>query len=285
MRLFLNHTFDPLNKKDVSLALNMLLNQTPQDCESARAWFGLFHEVSCALSESKSILELNTARDFKNKTHGKKLKKFEEEILGQVAAARSQLMDIYLNSPFRDSMHEDNPERIVQDLNLRKNLSHATVSQLKQKETEILKRYKNFTQNAQTIWDGKVTPISVVAGKFSDPNPKIREQSFESYWSFIEKNEETYQNLFEDLLQNRKQQAKACGFKNYADFAFCELGRVDYGAQECVQFRQSILNKTTPLLSFLAHEQKRSLGTKTLLPWDAHIWPSMMPSKDPACGN
>ena len=106
-RLYLSEKFNALNKNDVQNLIQNLLSNIPHDSQSAANWFGLFHEASCAISETQTLLELNLSLDFNNKSHEKKLKEFEENILSCLLSARAKLMDIYIHSPFKKAMYSN----------------------------------------------------------------------------------------------------------------------------------------------------------------------------------
>ncbi len=46
--------------------------------------------------------------------------------------------------------------------------------------------------------------------------------------------------LFDKLLARRQQVAVNAGFENYRDYKFRELGRFDYGPEDCFRFHEAV---------------------------------------------
>lgn len=284
-RIYLSESFNALDKNDVKLMLNRLSSEIPNDFKSAANWYGLFHEASCAISEAHTMLELNLSFNIHDNSAEKKLIEFEEHILSQLLNIRSDLMDIYMNSPWRSAMHLYDNNRVLQDLKIRRKYTSQAISGLQIEENQIIRDYKKFTHSATTRFEGRETPVSAVIGKLNDNHAEVRKSAFLSYWNFVKENEDKYQDLFEALIINRKKQAEVVGAQDYIEIAFAELGRIDYGKAECQEFRNSIYHEVIPIINDLAKFQKESLKTPDLSPWDTAFWPDLMPSKLPANGN
>jgi oligoendopeptidase F len=284
-RIFLDKNFDPLNQKHVKQLIAFLQSEVPNDFQSASVWYGVFHEASCAISEAHVRLELNLNLQNQNTSAEKTLAKFEEEVLSQLLSARSHLMQIYMESPWRNAMHLYDHERILQDLQVRKKYSSPDLTALQLEESKIIREYKKFTYSAQILYLGQKISVSAIVGKIHDFDKTVREAAFISYWNFIKENEEKFQDIFHRLLINRKNQANRVKIKNYTELAFCELGRIDYGPHECFILRHSITKTVIPLIEKFSHLQKKSLKTDFIAPWDISIWPDLLPQENPAKGD
>ena len=284
-RIFIDEKFNPLDKNDVRHLLARLSTEIPFDFKSAANWYGLFHEASCAISEAHTILELNLSFNISDIVAEKKLVEFEENILSQLLNIRSELMDTYMTSPWRNSMHLYDNDRIIKDLNIRRKYTSTAISKLQIEENQLIRDYKKFSHSAKTLFEGRTTPVSVVIGKLNDNDPYTRKSAFLTYWNFVKDNEEKYQEIFEKLLINRKEQAATVQADDYTDIAFAELGRMDYGKEDCAEFRNSIYHEVIPVVKDLSIRQKESLKSDCIAPWDISIWPDLMPEKLPANGN
>ncbi|WP_186649717.1 M3 family metallopeptidase [Fluviispira vulneris] len=284
-RVYLSENFDPLNKNDVKEVIAKLNADIPNSFKSAGDWYGLFHEASCAISEAQTILELDLYFDTKNTEAEAKLNDFEENILSPLLIARSDLMDIYMSSPWRNAMHTYDNGRIFTDFKIRRKFTNQKISLLQIEENQHIREYKKFVNAAKTKFDDRILPISVVVGKLNDNDPKIRKSAFFSYWNFVKDNENFYQDNFSALLENRTKQAQSVQAKNYIEVAFSELGRIDYGEKECKELRDSIHRASLPLIEKLAFGQKESLQTNSIKPWDISIYPKLMPEKKPVNGD
>jgi oligoendopeptidase F len=85
---------------------------------------------------------------------------------------------------------------------------------------------------------------------------------------------ELLNNLFTDLVTKRNQVALNAGFPNYRDYRFKELGRFDYGPEDCFQFHEAVKLHVLPLVNQIYEKKKKKLGLDTLRPWDAEAEPA-----------
>ena len=284
-RYFLQATFDASNPTHVQEVLLNLSKNSPASFRAAHQWYGLFQEASAAISEVHTQLELAVQLDTGDREAEEKLRLFDEHILSQMLLIRGELMDIYLSSPWKHAMHPDDRERIRQDFNFRRKFANPAISELQIAENQHVRDYRAFINNKETEFGGRNTALSVIIGKLADNNAETRKQAFLAYWGFIHSQETKLQALFQNLLQNRIQQAELLGIESYVPLAFAELGRIDYGTAECEQFRKSIATAVVPAITELSRHQIKNLGTQKLMPWDSNAWPQLMPHQNPAGGN
>jgi len=282
---FLSSDFDAENETHVTRVIQDLKKFPPSDFESASRWFGTFVELSDATNEVQTRLELLFSLESNNQESIERLQNFEQKILSLLIASRADLMDIYLSSPWRGSMHADDREKIKGEILLRRRHANAELVPLQIEENQLVREFKTFSANATCLFFGRQTPLGVVIGKMNDPRPEIRREAFLSHWRRISESREWLENLFTNLLKNRLMQAKAAGAKHYVELCFSDLGRLDYTPADCATFRASIQKSITPLVSHLQFRQLLSLGTPTLRPWDINTWPRLTPHDLPAQGD
>lgn len=240
-----------MNQKSFIKKILFLKNHIPRDLKSARHWFKCFHDLSCSISETHTLLELKTSQNFKNQKAIKKLSAFEEKFLLKVEECKNDLLEIYLNASSQFGIYEN--KILKENLKQQQKLSNSEMQRLRFEQVKIIKNYENFIQKSQIAFEGS---------------------TFCSKWNFIQKNESAYQNIFDNLLQNRKRQAQASDLKNYTQVAFIELNRTDYGIKECQMLRNSILKKIVPL------------PRKSIFPWEENSEDKTYgPFKHPAKGN
>lgn len=284
-RCYLPRDFDPYKESNVTRILNRLTQHPPTHFTQAADWFGLFHELSCCVSQAHVLLEVQCQQDVRNQRAKQALQTFEGQILTQVMACKKHLMSLYLDSPFILSMHPYDGGRAAKDLAARKQFAHPHVIQLQQEESKLARLYKEKVNEKRVDWQGKQVPLATVGGQKNHPDPVVRKQAFFLYWQVFRHCEQEFQDIFDALLRNRRDQAQCAGVTHYADIAFAEMGRLDYGLSQCAQFRSAILDVTVPVLKDLSVPQLKSLQASSLAPWESHLWPHLLPENAPAQGN
>jgi oligoendopeptidase F len=81
-------------------------------------------------------------------------------------------------------------------------------------------------------------------------------------------------DLYNQLIQKRNQEAINAGFESYTDYRFKELGRFDYTKQDCYNFHEAVKQHVLPLVNIIYQKKKEKLGLDTLRPWDIDAEPT-----------
>lgn len=281
--------FDAFNPHDVEDVLCYLEKNVPNDFRSAHNWYTLFQELSSEITEVQNRLELDLQRNTEDRTLASKLQTFEEQILAKVLLSRTKLMDTYLNSPWRTSMHSDDHGRVAKDFIERRKYLNEKIVPLQLQENEIIRKYRSFIANTMVNFEGRSVPLTVVTGKMSHPFEEVRKEAFDAYWNTIYEKEGQLQKIFDELLENRKEQTRVVGARSYSELAFADLSRLDYNAHDCEKFRASILETVVPVIEELSKLQAQSFPTDRkpgkIKPWNAQVWPETFPQRDPCDGN
>lgn len=283
-RVFLVDGFDPENSTHVAQVLHDLKSE-PNDFASAHIWFERFSELSDAISQIQTQLDLYLALNVDDTTLKERIAEFESRVLSQVMASRAELMDIYLKSKWRGAMHADDGSKLAREVNLRRKFTHPKLADLHIEENSLVREYKEFTAHCHCDFQGRSTPIGVVIGRLNDAKSEIRRSAFEAYWSKVNESSKYLDDLFSRLLSNRIAQAELAGARSYTELCFLDLGRFDYSPIHCQQLRESILTTIVPIVTNLQAKQLLSLGTGSLKPWDVNFWPKFSPSEKPCHGH
>lgn len=283
-RVRLNPDFNAENKENVAAVL-ALLKVEPDNFATAREWYDRFSELSDAISETQTQLDLLLSLNMDDARTKSRIAQFESNILSQIMTARADLMDIYLQSAWRGSMHSDDRQKLAHEVKLRRKYAHPQLTELQIEENSLVREFKDFSAHAHCDFQGRTTPMGVVVGKLNDARSEIRKNAFEGYWKKMRDSSEYLDELFTRLLKNRISQAEISGASSYTELCFLDLGRFDYSANDCRNFRESILSAIVPMVSNLQSKQLLSLGTPTLKPWDVNFWPRFSPSEQPCRGD
>ena len=276
--------FDPECEGDVATVLDQL-RQEPDSFASARVWYERFSQLSDAISEIQTQLDLLLSLNVDDIRSKERITHFETKILSQVMTARAELMDTYLNSVWRGSMHADDKQKLADEVRLRRKYTHPKLANLQIEENTLVREFKDFSAHTQCDFQGRTTPLGVVVGKLNDARSEIRKNAFEGYWKKMHESSVYLEGLFTRLLKNRMAQAEVAGAASYNELCFLDLGRFDYDAQDCRTFRESIRSTIVPMVSNMQSKQLLSLGTDSLKPWDANFWPKFSPSERPCQGD
>ena len=284
-RLFLWKNFNPRDTKDIEKVLNSLKNCPPNSFRDAWRWFHLFQETSNAVTEVQNLLELKTLRVANEPVFQQELQEFESNIFRRLLESRQELMDVYMSSPFRSSMHPDDNGRIMEEFRVREPFVKPELATLQVEENNLIREYRSYIYNSRVDYDGRSLSLSTVVGKLSSTEEHIRKSAFITVGKFYQKNATTLERLFSELLENRNAQAEVCSLGSYAPIAFADLGRFDYGVEECATFRKGIEKELSQKFGDIEAAQCHSLGQTSIKPWNINTFPSLIPQSPPCGGN
>ena len=110
--------------------------------------------------------------------------------------------------------------------------------------------------------------MSELSSFFSDPDRAIRKGAHEAYEEFFVTHEQDFDNLYDQLVHLRHQQAQNLGFDNYVDYGDRLMNRWSYDRDALRAFRQFIIEEVVPINQTLYRRQKERLGVDTLLHYD-----------------
>ncbi len=107
------------------------------------------------------------------------------------------------------------------------------------------------------------------AAKFLESSDRnVREEAYRKINERRLQDKEALNDLFNQLMAKRNAVAANTGYSNYTDYRFKELGRFDYGRNECYAFHEAVKQHVVPLVSLIHQKKKEKLGLDILRPWD-----------------
>ena len=279
-----NTAFDPTQSDQVQEALSALIKSAPSGPHEAQKWYECFQEISEAVIECHSQLELAVHLDVTSKKASDALKNFESKILVHLLHSREALSQIYIESPWRHSMHSDDKGRLLADTQRRLSLTSNKLTELQLKETELVRKYKDFSHNLTATWEGRSVPLSLVNGYMSHSLESLRKEAFFVYWNTLKNHAFDLSSLFVQLVSIRKKLATEAGFASYAEYSFVETGRNSYKPQQCKQLTSVLRNHQSQYLEPLL-EQQRGLGFNPSLPWNFSALSAQLGARSPCGGD
>ena len=141
-------------------------------------------------------------------------------------------------------------------------------------EIQLLNEQYAEINGAMTIEvDGKELTFQQASKMLQSNDRSLRENIYRKMVNRRLQDTDTLDELFNKQLALRHKMALNCGYSNYRDFRFREMGRYDYTVQDCFTFHESIATEVVPEHNALYVELKKELGVDPLRPWDMDIIP------------
>lgn len=123
-----------------------------------------------------------------------------------------------LSSPFRKQLESDFPATLFLFAEDQLRLLDDSVIELKQQENEAISQYSQLIASAELDFDGKKRTLAELSAFFTVPDRKTRKSAQAVYESFFVAHEQEFDNIYDQLVKVRHQQAQKLGFKNYVEY-------------------------------------------------------------------
>lgn len=138
-----------------------------------------------------------------------------------------------------------------------------------QSELSVMQQQFGVISSKMTVTiNGQEYTLQQAAKFLENPDRNLREEAYRKIQERRLQDKESLNELFNQLTAKRNQLAKNAGFDSYIDYRFKELGRFDYGKQECYSFHEAVKQHVLPLVKIIYEKKKEKLGLDTLRPWD-----------------
>jgi oligoendopeptidase F len=138
----------------------------------------------------------------------------------------------------------------------------------------IQQHYGTITGKMMVTVDGQEYTLQQATKFLESHNRNKREEVYRKIQDRRLEDTTALNDLYNQLIEKRNQEALNAGFKNYRDYRFKELGRFDYTKEDCYQFHDAVKLHVLPLVNIIYQKKKQKLGLDTLRPWDVDAEPA-----------
>ena len=144
-----------------------------------------------------------------------------------------------------------------------------------QAELSVLKQQYGVISGKMTVtMNGQEYTLQQASKFLQSHDTSVREEVYRKIQERRLQDKDALNELYNQLIQKRTQEAINAGFSNYRDYRFKELGRFDYTKEDCFAFHEAVKLHVLPLVNVIYEKKKKKLGLDTLRPWDIDAEPS-----------
>ena len=267
-RHFLPETFSVTDWIIVEPYFINLLEREIGSKKELEQWLTDISELEAIISEDACWRQIRMTCDTENKELEQAFIYFMMEIQPKAQPYADKLNKKLIDCPFTKEL--DQKKFFTYLRTVKKNID------LFREENIPLQAELNVLQQQFSLLSGKMS-VEVngkeytlqQATKFLENNDRsLRESVYKKIGGRRLQDKEELNGLFTALIEKRNQLAINAGFSNYRDYRFTEMGRFDYGKEDCFQFHEAVKQHVLPLVNELYEKKKKKLGVDTLRPWD-----------------
>jgi oligoendopeptidase F len=258
----------PQTWEDVEPTFSELLQRPIHSVQDLSQWIAERSDLEAHLSETICWAYIQLSADSQNQAANQRYQYAIQHILPKLGPLEQSLNEKLVHSPFLQELDTDRYEIYLRNtlssvaLFQETNINLHTEVQLKNKE------YARIFSQMMIGMDGKQMTLQQANTILEEPNRKRRRHIYHKINRRILQDTAQLDELFDELLQKRHAIAQNAGLNNYRDYAFQELCRFDYDAEDCEDFHRAVKAEILPILNELYQSRKQNLQVNQLRPWD-----------------
>ena len=178
------------------------------------------------------------------------------------------IYDALLESPFRHELEAQLGTQFFKLIECEKNAFSPEIIADLQEENRLASDYDKLLATAVIEFQGEEYTLSGL-GKFTqDKDRAVREAALTARYAFFEENEETLDDLYDQLVQIRGRIAKKLGFNSFTELGYVRMKRTDYNPTDVANFRKQVREIIVPVATAIHEKQRVRLGLDKLRYFD-----------------
>lgn len=237
-------------------------------------WLRNMSELEAVIGEDAAWRQIRMTCDTENKELEKAFEFFVLEIQPKIQPYADKLNRKLVESPFTKELDQELYFTYLRGVKKSIELFREENIPL-QAETAVMAQQYGVISGKMTIEvNGKEYTLQQAAKFLEHPDRNFREQVYRKIQERRMQDKDQLNELYSNLLQKRHQIALNAGFANYRDYKFEEMGRFDYGKEDCFQFHDAARTHILNIVNFLYDRKRQKLGLDMLRPWDLEAEPA-----------
>ena len=140
-----------------------------------------------------------------------------------------------------------------------------------QEENRLSSKYSKLIASAKIDFDGKELNLSQMVPYTQSKDRNARIEAAKKVAQFFAENQDEFDNIYDSLVKVRTRMAQKMGYKNFVEFGYKQLPRLEYDAKMVEGYRKQVLENIVPLHTELRERQKKRLGVEKLKFYDEAI--------------
>lgn len=259
--------------EDVESYFKELLGRPINSGEDLEKWLKDMSELEALLSEDICWRQIRMTRDTTNKEYEEAFNYFCMEIQPKIQPYAFQLNKKLVESPYAKNLDQDKFFTYLRSVRNSIELFREENIPLKAELAVLQQKYGAITGRMTIEVNGQEYTLQQASKFFENPDRTFRREVYHKINERRLQDKDALNDLFDQLIDKRNQEAKNAGFENYRDYKFRELNRFDYTREDCFAFHESVRKYVMPLANELYEEKRKKLGLNDLRPWDLDAEP------------
>lgn len=175
---------------------------------------------------------------------------------------------VLLASPFQEELRAHFPKTLFLIAKNKLTVCSDKTIDLRTKENQLISAYGNLLGGAEVEFNGEKLTLPQLERYYQSKDRSIRKAATLVYSQFLEKNENEFDRIYDELVNVRTEMAHLLGYNNYVEMAYVIMNRFDYSREMLEGYRKEVLASVVPLTQKLYGKQAIRLGVDELKNYD-----------------
>ncbi len=232
--------------------------------------FKKFETLKVDFQTQFTLASIRHSIDTKDEFYAQEITYWDENIPA-VQNVIAQVATLVLSSPYKQELMTHYPKPYFQMLENTEKVFDESIMEELQLENKLSTEYDKLIAGAEIEFDNKTLTLAQLTPYTQSPDRDIRKAATEASWNFFKENEETLDNLYDQMVKVRTKMAKKLGFETYTEMGYLRMNRLDYNQDMVANYRQQILDEVVPVAQKLYKRQAERLGLDQLAYYDTSL--------------
>lgn len=161
---------------------------------------------------------------------------------------------------FKKELEEQTGSLFFTNLEIALKSFSPAVMELQQKENALVTEYEKLLASAKIDFEGETLNLSELQKHTISRDRATRKGAWEKAAEFYLENATRLDEIFDELVKNRTEQAHRLGYENYVQLGYNRLGRNCYGPDAVKKYRDQIVRDLVPMIQKIKARQAKRLG-------------------------
>ncbi len=264
------HDFDTLQQK-----IEVLLEEF-NATESTAQLLSIFQQINQMQTDFRTAYHLAyvlSMRNLSDESHKEKLQ-YCQKNYAKFMRLLSRFHQLILKHPKRTEMEKKLGKqyfvRITQSSSANPSTSKSIASYI-EKERQLKNEYRQKTSGQKIAYKGTEMSLSEVGKEAASMDRNIRREAINTLMDFRLKNAPELEEIFENLVKVRHEQAVGLGYNNFAERGYVLRQRQGYELKDIEYLNGLIRQYFTPLWTTIQAQKPKRLGLEKIEYWDKHL--------------
>lgn len=193
---------------------------------------------------------------------------FFDENTPQFQAVTTEFYRKILSSPLRENLEQKWGKQLFTIAESKLKIFKPEILEDLQEENKGSSEYTKIKAAAVIEINDKAYNLSGLFPLESGDDRETRKKAALAKWAFFEKNSDSIENIFDNLVKTRHKIATKLGYKNFVELGYIRMLRSDYDAKMVANFRKQVQDYIVPLATKLYERQAKRIGLDKLKVYD-----------------